>query len=80
MNTLFTPQKDSKVADLAFDPGFDTRPLIGHFGPDVTWRQVFLADDKELFSIPKYGRETVNKIRIFISNNFEFTFGEFLNK
>ena len=79
MDNLFKEQKDSRVADVTCDPGFDTRPLITHFGPDVTWRQVFLADRQELTSIPGYGSKTVERILAFISENFNFTFSEFLN-
>ena len=79
MSSLFSTEKDSRVADVSADPGFDTKPLIEHFGPDVTWKQVFLADDHELLEIPGYGRSTVNKIRVFMSENFTFTFNEFLS-
>ena len=78
MSSLFSTEKDSRVADVSSDPGFDTEPLIKHFGPDVTWRQVFLADENELLAIPGYGRSTVNRIRVFLSENFTFTFEEFL--
>lgn len=78
MSSLFSTEKDSRVADVSSDPGFDTGPMIKHFGPDVTWRQVFLADDRELLEIPGYGRSTVNRIRVFLSENFTFTFNELL--
>lgn len=78
MSSLFSTEKDSRVADVSSDPGFDTGPLIEHFGPDVTWRQVFLADDHELLEIPGYGRSTVNRIRVFMSENFTFSFEEIL--
>ena len=78
MSSLFSTEKDSRVAYVSSDPGFDTRPLIKHFGPDVTWRQVFRADDHELLEIPGYGRSTVNRIRVFLSENFTFSFQEIL--
>lgn len=80
METLFKPGKDDKVADLASDPGFDTEPLLKHFGPDVTWRQVFLADPQELMDIPGYGPKTEQRIHTFICENLDFSFMDFLNQ
>lgn len=34
METLFSITKDTKVAETPCDTGFDTRPLLEHFGPD----------------------------------------------
>ena len=79
MNTLFKPEKDSPIADIAFNPGFDTKPLLDKFGKDVTWRQIFLTDKEELISLPGYGRKTIDKINTFLNSNFDFTFSEFLS-
>ena len=80
MDNLVKEQKDSRVADVTCDPGFDTRPLIERYGPDVTWRQVFLTDRYQLQNIPGYGPKTVDRILAFIGENFHFTFTEFLQK
>ena len=80
MSNLFSDNEDSKVADVTSDPGFNTKPLIERYGPDVTWRQVFLTDRYELQTIVGYGPKTVDRILAFIGENFHFTFNEFLQK
>lgn len=79
MKTLFTIDKDCKVADTPSDTGFDIRPLLEHFGPDVTWKQVFKTDREVLYGIKGYGRETVNKIFVFMSENLHFSFTDMMD-
>ena len=79
METLFSITKDTKVAETPCDIGFGIRPLLEHFGPDVTWRQVFKADRFELGAIKGYGKETVNRIYVFMSENLHFSFTDMMD-
>lgn len=78
MKGLFSVSLDSKVADTPNVTGFDTRPLVEHFGKDVTWRTVMNADYSELERIKGYGRSTIDAIHRFVSENIEYSFLDFM--
>lgn len=71
---------DDRIADNPYPVDFDTKPLMEALGSDATWRDVLEKDDMELMEIKGYGRETVNKIRIFTTDKVEYTFADFLKK
>ena len=79
MEGLFPVTLDTRVSDTHAETGFDTRPLLTHFGKDVTWRRILAADPDELTGIPGYGPKTEERIHRFISENIRYTFEEFLN-
>lgn len=79
METLFKITLDTKVSETSYDTGFDIRPLLEHFGQDVTWRRVLSADSMELYSIKGYARKTVDRIYEFMSDNIEYTFSDYLD-
>ncbi len=75
---LFTITLDSRVADTPNTTGFDTRPLLDHFGNDVTWRKIINAEIGELYEIKGIGERTVDLIHGFISQNIQCSFEDFL--
>ena len=79
MKSLFKITLDTKVSETPCKTGFDIRPLLEHFGQDVTWRTIIAADRQEMYSIKGYARETVNRIYAFTSDNIEYTFSDYLN-
>lgn len=74
--SLFNIGLDDRVADCPANPGFDTGMLLGHFGPDVTWRTVLKADLQEIYGIKGFGRQMVNRLYAFISENVEYSFSD----
>ena len=76
---IFGVTLDTKVSETNADTGFDTKPLLEALGPDITWRDVFKTDDSILLRIKGYGRETLNRIHSFISNNIEYSFSDLIN-
>lgn len=76
--SLFNIGLDDRVADCPADPGFEIKPLLGHFGPDVTWREILKADTQEMFGIKGFGRRTVNRLYVFISENIEYSFADLI--
>lgn len=75
---LFPTTLDTRVAETATEVGADTAPLLRRYGPDVTWRTVFAASRNELLSIPGYGPAAVDALTAFISENCEYSFGDYL--
>ncbi len=79
MKSLFKITLDTKVSETPCKTGFDIRPLLEHFGQEVTWREVLKTDRQELYAIKGYAAETVKKIHAFMSENIEYSFNDFLS-
>jgi len=79
MKTLFTSLPlDTLLTETPARPPFNIQPLVDHFGKDATWMAVFRSDDRELYKIPGLGREKINALRAFVSENFQYSFNDLI--
>ncbi len=69
---------DDRIADNPYPTDFDTKPLIEKLGQDATWRDVLRMSDQELMDIKGYGKNTVNRIRVFTTDRVRYTFADYL--
>ena len=71
-------QLDDKVIDCPYPAGVNLRPILEKFGKDVTWRTVLEKDTQELYDLPGYGRQNVDRLYIFISGHVQYSFMDFI--
>ena len=69
---------DDRIADNPYPTDFDTKPLMEKLGHDATWRDVLGMSDQELMSIKGYGKNPVNRIRVFTTDRIRYTFADYL--